>query len=401
MPPIPFHVAFVTAGEMPSASALHASQVLQPAAALVAAGHQVTWLAAVPFLSWLRDIVTGGRRVALARESAHAQGLRFEAFVVPVSIGGLVSFLFRSPVMRWGGWRLAHRLNASSPTLLQCRSYYATHMALAACQASDGAPWRVSFDMRSLMADELPLTLGVLGRACHGFAKQWEHWLLRRADAAFLPLRGGCRRLALESGVRVDYAPIQGFDRVAGWSPDFEARWRERAIGYAGSIADWHDAQLLREMLGLVAGSSPRLAMAPDPRLGGLPARAYPHAAMPAFYDSLVALVVPGRTDVGDVFVSMKVRSNFFSTKAAEALSMGVPLIVSSELAELATFVRDHGCGAIYDPSSRRLEYPANAMGDDRTRWEAMTRAAFTAGAVFERRRVLAIYRERWESLFE
>lgn len=399
---VPYALVFVTTGEMPSLSSLHVSQVLEPAAVMAAEGHDVTWLAAIPFASWLKDTMFRGRRVALAREACQQRGVGFEQLVVPLSIGGALSFLCRGPVLRWAASRLRRhfRLRMGKPTVFHCRSYYAAHLAADLKKLSGEDQWRVSFDMRSILPEEFPLTLGWLGTVCYGFAKRWEHALLHRCDASFLPLEFGRIKALRESGVEIDHAPIQGFDRSPDWAVDFEQRWTDRRIGYAGSIADWHDPDLLRAMLNSLPDARPHLATTPDSRLAGLECEQIAHQRMPAFYSRLLALVIPGRTDVEDYFVSFKLRCNFFSTKAAEALSSGVPIIVSSHLAELVEFVREHECGAVFDATLGELIYPDPSSIALRSTWERLTANAVVAGASFQRSRVLAIYRDRWEGLF-
>lgn len=397
-----YDVVFVTAGEMPSASNLHASQILEPATALAREGVNVTWLAVVPLLSQLRDLVTGGSRLRKARETCERAGVTFVYGLAPLSIAGTLSFVFRNAILRRASRRLAERLQhrATRPTIFHARSYYAAQLACALRAAVGNLDWKVSFDMRSLLPEEFPLTQGLLGTACFGFAKRWEHRLLRESDVAFLPLDFARERMHRESGVEVIHAPIQGFDRPMGWSADFATRWENRRIGYAGSIASWHSPELLRDMLASVPGGRPVLAGLPDRRLSGLSTHEYRIDEMPAYYDGLLALVVPGRTDLDDYFVSFKLRCNFFSTKAAESLSLGVPLVVSSNLLELAEFVRSNGCGAIYDPARRAITWPEGDWTASRDAWQALTEAAVRVGVRFQRRSVLSVYRARWDLLF-
>jgi hypothetical protein len=219
----PFDVLIVTAGEFPRTTNLHASQVISPAISLIAGGHSVTWIAAVPLLSWLKDALLGGRKLRSVKDRCREAGIEFKFVVCALSIAGTLSFLFRRPVLRHAAGKLARRLVGGSgrATLLHARSYYAAHLACdIRSLAGATGNWRVSFDMRSIFPEELPLTQGWLGKASFGFAKQWEHELIGRCDVAFLPLDYARERYARESGFKVVNAPIQGFDRATGWSPD-------------------------------------------------------------------------------------------------------------------------------------------------------------------------------------
>jgi hypothetical protein len=251
------------------------------------------------------------------------------------------------------------------------------------------------------LPEEFPLTQGWLGKACFGFAKQWEHELLGESDVAFLPLNYARDRMQKESGHAVIFAPIQGFDREASWSVNFDQRWSNRYIGYAGSIGAWHDPALLLEILQGIPNTHPKLAMSPHPLLEGLDCKTYKHHEMAAYYDSLLALVIPGRKDFEKYFVSFQMRCNLFSTKASEALSRGVPLIVSSELTELADFVRLHGCGAIYDPGKHRIVYPEGDWLENKNEWYRLTENAKRTGELFTRSSVMQLYLSKWNALFE
>jgi hypothetical protein len=129
--------------------------------------------------------------------------------------------------------------------------------------------------------------------------------------------------------------------------------------------------------------------------------RVYANNDMPRYYDGLLGLVIPGRHDTGDYFMSFQMRCNLFSTKAAEALSRGVPLVVSSGLFELAKFVRKNRCGFVYDSDSRQFVFPAKDSVADKAVWAEMTANAVVAGGKFTRSRVVNDYLACWRTLFE
>jgi glycosyltransferase involved in cell wall biosynthesis len=399
-----FDLIFITAAEPPSVAGLHASQVLEPAIFMAKCGHRVTWLAAVPLFSYLEDMVLFRGRIRSVQDRCAKEGIHFEFVVAPITIGGSLSFLFRHLTLRWAANRLVTlmRPQEGRRRVLHARSYYAAHLA---CEIKSIAKleeaWRVSFDMRSVLPEEFPMAHGFLGKARFGFAKQWEHELLGKSDVSFLPLEYARERISRESGCEVVFAPIQGFDRAPDWSVDFEQRWANRYMGYAGSISTWHDPVILLEMLASIPGSHPRLAAPPHPLLEGLSCETYEHHEMAAYYDGLLGLVIPGRKDLEDYFISFKMRCNFFSTKAAEALSRGVPLVVSSKLTELAEFVRQHECGAVYDIDKRQIVFPEGNWLESKSEWLRLSENATNVGEMFTRRRVMELYQSEWNSLFE
>ncbi len=398
-----FSVVFVTT-DFPSIDGLHRSQVLEPAAEMSRQGYDVSWIAAIPFLSYLRFLLLRNDGLRQFQDQCAKSGIRFHYLLTPITNGGLLSFPIRRLVLRWIAGRALGilKLQKDRKTIVHGRSYYATQLGLE-IKSKAGREYfvRVSFDMRSVFPEEFPLTRGFVGHLLFGFAKQWEHELLRSADLSFLPLEYARDRIQKESGVPVTYAPIYGLDREADWRVDFARRWKNRHVGYAGSVGDWHDASLLLEMLRSVPDTSPKLATPAQARFAELDCRTYLHEEMADFYDSLLALVIPGRLANESYFVSFQMRCNLFSTKAAEALSRGVPLIVSSHLTELAEFVRQHQCGMVYDPIRHcMMDQDAESLRSKST-WAALTEGAAKVGAQFTRTHVLDRYVSAWSHAFE
>ena len=73
---------------------------------------------------------------------------------------------------------------------------------------------------------------------------------------------------------------------------------------------------------------------------------------MQEFYADAAYAVVPGFMAAGynfDYFERYKLSNNYFSTKAAEALSAGVPLLVNVELTDLVRYARDKHCGIAFE----------------------------------------------------
>lgn len=399
-----FDVAFVMAGDTPQASGVYATQLLDPARHLAAQGHRVTFLCAIPLLSYLKDIVMRLGRISTFTRLCVEAGIGFEYVVVPLGTMSPTSFIFRKPLLALAARTLSRKFlsaqppESGRPVVLQARSYYGTHLALnIKAEISCRIKALVSFDMRSLFPEEFPLTMGPFGTLLYGFAKQWEYLLLKDADVSFLPLEYARQNILVETGIDVEFAPIQGFDRETGWEADFEGRWRDHRIGFAGSLLPWHDPGLLKEIITGIPGARGTLATKPLPELSGFEVSVLPVGAMKQYYDSLLAMVVPGQLVMGEWFVRKKMRCNAFSTKASEALTRGVPLIVSAEMVEIADFVRKHDCGAIYDPVTHRFCFPEGDWLSDKAAWESMTRNAVKAGEMFMRSNVMDVYLNTWK----
>lgn len=398
------HIVYITALEMPSLSNLHASQVLAPACQLARQGYRVTWVAVIPHVMRMKDIICSTHRLRQVSEACSEHGIDFFPFYVPlISNVSLASFCFRKTILRRVAKKIFSTLRWSKFNLLQARSYYAAEISLHLREMMplNGA-CKVSFDMRSIFPEEIPLiSPSCMGVMTFGFMKQWEFELLQNSDIAILPLHYARNRIYNETGIRVRYLPVQGFDREPGWKVDFEKRWKDSRLGYSGSIGAWHSPEILLHIFQALPWANPRLAMKPHPLFLQYDCRVYKNNDMPLYYDELLGLVIPGRHDPESYFMNFKIRCNFFSTKAAEALSRGVPLVVSSKLFELAKFVRKKRCGFIYDPDSKQFVFPGMNSIAKRDVWEEMTSNAVAVGEKFTRAYVVNQYLACWKSLFE
>lgn len=397
------HIVYITALEMPSLSNLHASQVLAPACQLVMHGFRVTWIAVIPYAMRIKDIVCSTRRLHQVSAACAEQGIKFLPFYVPlISNASLSSFYFRKSILRRVARRIFATVSWSEQTILHGRSYYSTEIACCICDMQRNESCKVSFDMRSVFPEEMPITSSsILGKMTFGFMKQWEFELLRNSDIVFLPLHYARNRIYSETGTHVRYLPVQGFDREPGWQVDFDKRWEQARLGYAGSIGAWHSPEILLHIVQALPWMTPRLAMKPHPLFTQYDCRVYSNNDMPIYYDDLLGLAIPGMYDADDYYMTFKVRCNFFSTKAAEALSRGVPLIVSSRLFELATFVRENRCGFVYDPGTQEFVFPDKDAIAEKSVWAEITANAVAVGEKFTRVRIVNEYLACWRALFE
>lgn len=398
------HILFITAGEWPAQNGLLVSQVLETARALQLRGHTVSWLAAIPLLSKIKRWFEKNHDLKLLKAECQRFGIPFKALTIPVALGspwsiGLRRWWHTRVVRRAASWGAKFGASADS-TVLHARSYYAAEIALLLREslvAQDPSKAVItSFDMRSLLAPEIPMTHGFFGIAAYGFIKELEFSLVRDSDISFLPVDAARRQYHEETGLNIRHAPIQGFDREPGWHLNFESRWAARRIGYSGSLGQWNDPSLLLAIFSLFPGFVPKLAVHPHDLLANLDCSLYQQSELPSYYDGLLALVIPGLSDVEGYFRTTKMRCNFFSTKAAEALSRGVPLIVSAELEELATFVRDHDCGMVFDLSDRKPILPAGIDLNSIELWHRLTINAKQVGSRFERQAVISVYERAW-----
>jgi len=396
------HVVYITALEMPSLTSLHASQVLAPASLLARRGYRVTWVAVIPF-KVTTNIFEFRSNVRQMRSECAQNGIDFVSFCAPLlSVSWLATFFLRDIFLPSVSRKIFPSVKWGNKNILHSRSYVATELALHLRDLLGHDRAKVSFDMRSILPEEVPLaSRRKTGIMAFGFLKQWEFDLLKKSDISMLPLHYARERIYNETGVSVQYMPVQGFDREPGWQADFEKRWKHSRLGYAGSIGSWHSPDILLQIFRSLPWANPSLAMKWHPLFAHYDCREYANSAMPEYYDGLLGLVIPGRQSSNDYFMSFQMRCNLFSTKASEALSRGVPLIVSSKLFGLASFVRNNKCGFIYDPDLNRFDFPDSGSVTDKDTWEELTRNAVAVGEQFERSRIVNGYLDFWMNLFK
>lgn len=398
-----FQIVYLTALEMPSISNLHASQVFAPACAFSSFGFRVAWVAVIPVAMRIKDCILRTQRLKQVSDACSHEGIDFLPVYTPlISISHFSSFCFRKLFFSILVRKIFKILKLSNYNVIHARSYYATELACLIRSMASSHNCKVSFDMRSVFPEEMPIiSSGTIGKIAFAFMKQWEFDLLRNSDVAFLPLNYARNRIYTETGTRVQYIPVQGFDREPGWSADFHNRWTHAYLGYSGALGSWHSPEILLQIFQSLSWMTPRLATKPHSMFSQYECCVYANNDMPAFYDGLLGLVIPGRQDGDDYFMSFQMRCNLFSTKAAEALSRGVPLVVSSKLFELAKFVRKNRCGFVYDPDAQEFVFPDRTSITEKAVWAEMTENAVTVGERFTRTRVVNEYLACWEALFE
>jgi|GEM_PF-2900173 len=398
------NIVQLTVGEYPHLRSVAGSQVLANAISFRKMGHEVMWIAVVP---WTSIILEKVKRLDWIRRAALAcaeHGIRFELVGTAISIMRPHSFPIRDVELD----RLAARLQPCvatyhGPIVLHCRSYYAADLGIRIKRRQATQKTIVSFDMRSTFPEEMPLTMKWLGKLMYGYAKEWEARLLRESDIAFLPLNHAREHLYRETGTCVRHAAIAGFDRELACPHDFDDKWQNRKVAYVGSIGVWNVSDGVVGILECFRGWSQYVvSLSSTSGIGpGVQCLSLDYDAMPVFFSDMLALVIPADGVQASYFWNRQLRLNRFSTKAAEALSMGVPLIVDSRLFELAEFVRQHECGLIYSWDIHGFEgvAPGSEAADDAMLWKRLSANASRISLQFQRETVLERYIQAWEGL--
>jgi hypothetical protein len=399
-------VTFLTVGEYPTATGLHASQVLPFAAYLHNQRVRVNWIAFVPFEMRLRDLlVNGGSQLEDMRKLATKHGIEFTVCIFPLTIVRVYSYVFRRWLIPLAGSKLSKLLKGSHSSnelhIIHCRSYFAAAAALRAKR--EYRQLQVSFDMRSLLPPEVPLMFPLLGKYLYGGLKEWEFFLLKEVDFSFLPCIRGIRLLELEgAGSLPMHIPIAGFDD-SPTSEKCENLLDRAVIGYVGGLGAWQSSSMLEKLFAGLAGYLPNCTfevLTTDTFACNPPVKVYslPHHEVKDTIKRMLALAVPGPDVVDGYFTGSKLSANFFSTKAAEALSLGVPLLVNVKIRELADYVRENRCGLVFSLENGCLSFEGvdNGQLKNNRFWADLHRAAHDCALEFRRQAVYARYLAEW-----
>jgi glycosyltransferase involved in cell wall biosynthesis len=399
-------VTLLTVGEHPGILDLHVSQVLSFGAYLRQIGVNVQWIAFLPVESRLKDLVSGVDRMSKIEGMAADSGVSLHIKAFPISISRIYSYLFPRWLVRQAGRELVKILREQEQStethIVHCRSYFATAVALEAKKQLENI--RVSFDMRSLLPPEIPLRFPHAGKYLYGNLKRWEAELLELSDFSFLPCHRGIALLELEGISRLPtYMPIIGFEVIQQDTSLLSSILENPIIGYVGSFEVWHSARLLERIFDELAANLPACSF--EVLTGSatnfkktVRVRAVPNHEVKEIVKSMLAVVVPGSENFSDHFSAIKLSANFFSTKAAEALSLGVPLIVNARIRDLAEYVRTRGCGLVFSMKEDKVQFEGISSNQlsNLDLWNNLREAACRCAPEFRRSAVFEHYLKVW-----
>ena len=400
-------VTLLTVGEYPTKNGLHASQIMPFAEYLVEKRIACKWIAFCPIRAWMKDTLTGQFKLSKMIEFASEKGVSLMNIPFPIDITRLESYLFRDFLIEKAGAKLAKMIDSSKNDelhVVHCRSYFAAAVALAARNINQRI--RVSFDMRSLLSAEVPQFFPRIGSTLYGGLKIWESYLLMMCDYSFLQTKQGIALLANEGHSRLPkFMPIMGFD-----STEEELRRiqlpTKPAFAYVGGFGPWQSSLVLDEVFSTIFSylpdsdfkvfSSSQVTFSTPVQVSSISNREVKRAIQ-----YLWAMVVPGSENLDGYFESMQLHANLFSTKAAEALSVGVPLIVNHKITELANYVNENGCGLVFSVKKGKIHFHGIELSELRNSemWNNLRKAAISCSPTFNRSRIFESYLGTWREL--
>lgn len=294
--------------------------------------------------------------------------------------------------------------------IIHARSYMATDIALEVKKRLPEKTIKIVFDMRSILSQELALMWKKFGVLVYGSLKCWESYLLSNSDVNLLTVKRGIQLLELENPNNPFlYIPIQGFSTNHDFSMDeYTARWENKKICYIGSLINYYSPISVSKIFNVLEKKIHEVQMKiitpysiVNNSISKWPQESIPYHDMKSKYEGMLATLVVAMSGES-CFMRQKLSSNFFSTKAVESLSVGVPLIVDEALIELSDFVREHECGVVFSFSvngSVTFNGVSDFEIDSNEFWTRLTENAFKAGEIFRRANVLSKYLEIYNNL--
>jgi glycosyltransferase involved in cell wall biosynthesis len=412
-------VIFLTAGELPVLRTLQVSQVIENIMEAKDHGMKCSYYAFIPFTTHIKYILKH-RKSAVKDFIGYikGRGIKTKYSYSFLNIESLLTFFFRKLLVKFEARKLRKYILSfgEGEYLLQCRSYYAADIG---CQVKrslgkDGLKLKVAFDMRSLLPPEFsyssPLFSGYLFRE----SKKWERKIINESDISFMTTKRAVRQLRKDHGndIRIGYIPLSGFRKRDVKTLSMKERWNNKRIGYVGQLGKWHTATSLNMMFSffdncldnykkiVVAERTKKYATS----IEDVEFLSTDYEFISDIYSSMLAILIPGDLfETGNPYKLLQMDMNLFSTKAAEALTCGVPLIANAKLGELTDFIRENDCGIImeYDIESNKmkaLNIDSEEIGNF-DYWARISDNAKKAGQMFLRESVLARHMEYWNKI--
>ena len=265
-----------------------------------------------------------------------------------------------------------------------CRSYIATHAAIALRERmKHKSEIRIVFDMRSIFSNELPFFKKSYKRvlSLYGYAKTWEDYLISKSDITIITTSRAKEYLELENPQRnIKKINIQGLGKknILNVEAVFKKRWTNKKIAYVGTVGHWNSTDVLDKVFEKIHELIPEahLEVASQNYRGKYPCHVIDHHEIDNYYEGLLAIIVPGMLPM-NYFENSKISYNFFSTKVAEALSRGVPIISNKIILELYELIKEKQCGILFGVGENgKIDIDSSAGLNNQNYWREITNNA-------------------------
>ncbi len=338
--------------------------------------------------------------------------------LTPIRWSGAFSFFLRELLIKFHVYRLENAifkdLGFDTPIVLHCRNYYSAFVALRV-KGRQPRSVKVVFDTRGLMPFEVPY-ISNMGSLLFGPFHRWEHELVKFSDVVLVQAKKSKEYMQLVHGKEpnITFLPISGFPikrRHKKLDCRFETAWKKKQFLYVGSLGHWNDIDKLfsafsmisarfdEEVEFLVATTEP-ISFSQERLPFKIKFTSVRYDEVHQLYNDSLALIIAGSAG-DDFFAQANMRLNYFSTKAVEALSLGVPLVVNDDLTELVEIVDSNQCGFKFSHFDQYKNTVTDLFGksEEKHAWELVSRNADKLGSQFVAENVHMAYSQLWEKL--
>ena len=134
--------------------------------------------------------------------------------------------------------------------------------------------------------------------------------------------------------------------------------------------------------------------------IGQHPAEYKPWKEVPNKIAGSLFTLIPGSSKSG-YLSELKVTMNFFSTKAAESLSLGIPLVVNRDITEVAEFIESNNCGIVFDIIDNKIVIAKEVEEqlNNKEFWQSLHKNTLIAGQKFKRQEIIKLLMSSYASL--
>lgn len=348
-------IIYLTVGEIPTQKNLISSQVLKAAKYYNNTNlfKRVVFISSIPISSIIMSYL---RKKPVKFHWIDELPFKSFYYFSLINLNFKIVFYMRNMLVHREAITIIKKIDVTKDNkiLFHCRSYLAAHVALEIKKILKETQVKVLFDMRSILSSEFYYMVGRYAKKIYIDAKEWERWLLKESDLSLLPSNRGIQLLTLENpDVNICKINITGMEYKSniGINEVFESRWSNKIISYIGTVSqcnpDTNVTSLLKYLKSKIADLNVEV-ISSNYHHHDIKCKQLNHDEMQTYYYTNLATIVPG-ISIQSYFESIKLSTNFFSTKASEAISCGVPLIVNNNIKELAEFVRDNKCGIVFN----------------------------------------------------
>ena len=335
------------------------------------------------------------------------KNLTIHTYSTWIKIFKLSSFIFKDYLLNQSAKKIIKDLNSYSRIVFHCRSYYAAAQALAIKTIAPNIKVNIIFDMRSFLPEEIAMK-SRQNKFFYLDYKAWEKELIIQSDITFATTQRGINIFKMTApALTLTYLPNCGFeviDKQEDLFERFDSIWKQQTFGYVGSVGPWYAPEKIELALDFfklkINNSTTFILNKKIKNIGQHPAEYKPWKEVPNKIAGSLFTLIPGSSKSG-YLSELKVSMNFFSTKAAESLSLGIPLVVNRDITEVAEFIEDNNCGIVFDIIDNKIVIAKEVEEqlNNKEFWQSLHKNTLIAGQKFKRQEIIKLLMSSYASL--